>query len=222
VILTIIGTVGVLAVVGAAVYFLALGGNKNTDTNTNTNTANANTNLNTNLGIDSNINFNANVAVPNINTNANVKTPTPTPTSTPRPSPSPSASPTPSDDAGDDNVNTRPRVSPSPIPTPRSTIIPLPTNRPPVNGGVLNGRAVNLAVPIYPTTARSVGASGQVTVQVSVDERGNVISAKAITGHPLLRAAAEQAARNSKIQPTRLGEIPVKTTGVLLYNFRNN
>ena len=36
---------------------------------------------------------------------------------------------------------------------------------------------------------------GQVAVQVVVDERGNIISARAISGHPLLRQAAENAAR---------------------------
>jgi TonB family protein len=222
VILTIIGTVGVLTVVGAAIYFLATG-NKNGNANLNANLANANTNLNTNLGIDANFNFPQNVTVPNINTNANLRSPTPTPTPRPSPSPSPSVSPTPDDDdSPGDNVNGRPRVSPTPLPTPRTTSTPLPANRPPVNGGVLNSRAVSLPVPFYPTFARNAGASGQVTVQVFVDERGNVISAKALTGHPLLRGAAEQAARNSKIQPTRLGDIPVKTTGVLLYNFRNN
>lgn len=222
VVLTIIGTVGVLTVAIAAAYFFANGGKKNT--NANANLADANTSLNTNLAIDTNFNFNAGVAVPNINTNANLKTPTPTPTPTPRPSPSPTVSPTPDDDNGlsNDNVNSRPRVSPTPPPSPRATATPPPSNRPPVNGGVLNGRAVSLSVPLYPPLARSVGASGQVTVQVSVDERGNVISARALTGHPLLRAAAEQAARSSRIAPTRIGDQNVKTTGVLLYNFRNN
>ena len=75
---------------------------------------------------------------------------------------------------------------------------------------------------MYPVIARQVGAAGQVTVQVLVDERGNVISAKAVSGNPLLRSAAESAARQSKISPARIGEQNVKTTGFLLYNFRNN
>jgi len=41
-------------------------------------------------------------------------------------------------------------------------------------------------------------------VQVLVDEAGNVISAYAVSGHPLLQAAAVDAARNAKFSPTRL------------------
>jgi len=59
-------------------------------------------------------------------------------------------------------------------------------------------------------------------VQVSVDQRGNVVSARAISGHPLLRQAAESAARQSKINPVKVGNQNVGLTGVLLYNFRSN
>jgi protein TonB len=105
------------------------------------------------------------------------------------------------------------------LPTPRTS--PTPLDRP-FNGGVLNSRAISLPVPTYPTIAKQVGAQGPVTVQVLVDERGNVVSAKAISGNPLLRSAAEAAARQSRISPARVGEQNVKTMGLLLYNFRNN
>jgi TonB family protein len=91
-----------------------------------------------------------------------------------------------------------------------------------VNGGVLNGRAINLSVPAYPTAARQLHASGQVTVQVLVDENGRVTAAKAINGHPLLRGAAESAARLSRINPLRIDNENVKTSGFLIYNFREN
>ena len=60
------------------------------------------------------------------------------------------------------------------------------------------------------------------TVQVLVDERGNVVSARAISGNPLLRSAAEAAARRSESPRRAFGEQNVKTMGLLLYNFRNN
>ncbi len=62
-------------------------------------------------------------------------------------------------------------------------------------------------------------AGGEVKVQVLIDERGNVVSASAISGHPLLRAAAQAAARQAKFTPTKLSEQPVKVTGVIIYNF---
>ncbi len=89
----------------------------------------------------------------------------------------------------------------------------------PVSRGVLNGKAKSLPKPNYPATARTVGAQGEVVVQVTIDEAGKVISANAIRGHILLRAEAERAARNARFSPTLLSDVPVKVTGVITYNF---
>ena len=88
-----------------------------------------------------------------------------------------------------------------------------------INGGVLNGKAINLPLPEYPAIARQANASGNVTVEVTVDEGGNVISAEAVSGHPLLRAAAVNAARQAKLSPTKLSGQSIKVTGTLVYNF---
>jgi periplasmic protein TonB len=98
---------------------------------------------------------------------------------------------------------------------------PPPVKKPPaiVSGGVLNGKAISLPKPPYPPIAKTARASGTVTVQVTIDENGNVISASAISGHPLLRAAAVAAARQARFTPTKLSGQPVKVTGVINYNF---
>ena len=97
---------------------------------------------------------------------------------------------------------------------------PLALKKPPTQSlGVINGRAEYLPKPTYSATAKAVGAQGKVDVQVSIDEAGNVTSAHAISGHPLLRSAAEQAARNARFTPTLLSKVPVKVTGVIVYNF---
>ncbi len=88
-----------------------------------------------------------------------------------------------------------------------------------ISGGVLNGKATNLVKPPYPAAAKAVRAEGAVNVQVTIDEEGSVISASAVSGHPLLRAAAVQAARTSKFSPTTLSGQPVKVTGIIVYNF---
>lgn len=96
-----------------------------------------------------------------------------------------------------------------------------PTKRPKtIAKGVLNGSAVSLPKPAYPAGARAVRASGTVNVQVLIDENGNVISAKAVSGHPLLRSSAEKAARRARFRSTLLSGQPVKVTGVLVYNFK--
>jgi protein TonB len=88
-----------------------------------------------------------------------------------------------------------------------------------ISGGVLNGKATSLPKPPYPPAARAVRASGAVTVQVLIDESGSVVSATAVSGHPLLRAAAVQAARGARFSPTQLSGQPVKVSGVITYNF---
>lgn len=91
--------------------------------------------------------------------------------------------------------------------------------RPPISGGVLNAKAISLPKPPYPPIAKAAKASGTVVVQVTVDENGNVISAHAISGHPLLQAACVAAARGAKFSPTKLAGQPVKVNGVINYNF---
>jgi TonB family protein len=88
-----------------------------------------------------------------------------------------------------------------------------------VSGGVLNGKAVSKPEPAYPPTARAARASGAVVVQITVDESGRVVSASAVSGHPLLRQAAEQAARQARFTPTLLSGKPVRVTGTITYNF---
>ena len=93
------------------------------------------------------------------------------------------------------------------------------SNRPPISGGVLNGKAISKPEPAYPPVAKVAKASGTVVVQVTVDENGDVISAAAVSGHPLLQQAAVAAARKAKFTPMKLSGVPVKFTGVLTYNF---
>ena len=88
-----------------------------------------------------------------------------------------------------------------------------------ISGGVLNGKAISKPQPAYPPLARAAKASGTVTVQVLVDESGNVVTARAVSGHPLLQPSAVAAARQAKFSPTKLSGQPVKVTGVITYNF---
>jgi len=239
--LTILGTIVLLAAAGGTFLFLRHDGDSvDNNRNINTNLSPIDVNLNTNLSIsnslvdfNSNIDFNTNLNTNlntniTVNTNIIVKTPTPRPS----PSPSPTATSTPNANANQNSnninaattpVNMGPITTPTPAnspPRPSPTETAPPSNRP-VNAGVLNGRAVNLPTPAYPPTARQVRASGRVTVQVLVDEGGNVLSAKATGGHPMLRAPAEAAARQSRFNPVKVNDRGVQATGVVLYNFIN-
>ena len=84
---------------------------------------------------------------------------------------------------------------------------------------VINGKAMSLPKPAYPVEARNARAEGSVLVKVLLDEEGKVYKATAFCGNPLLRKASEDAAINAKFAPTRLNDLPVKVSGVIVYNF---
>lgn len=85
-----------------------------------------------------------------------------------------------------------------------------------VSAGVLNGKVIRKIEPHYPASAKARGA---VNVQVTLDERGKVVEAKAVSGHPQLRGAAQDAAKKWRFSPTTLEGKLVKVTGVITFNF---
>jgi protein TonB len=85
----------------------------------------------------------------------------------------------------------------------------------PINGGILNGKAIYLPMPEVPAAE----ASGVVLVQILVDEQGSVVDARAISGPAHLHAAAVAAARLARFSPTLLMGEPVRVMGTLSYNF---
>jgi TonB family protein len=80
-------------------------------------------------------------------------------------------------------------------------------------------KARHLPKPEYPRAARSSRASGPVSVSVVLDESGGVITAQAVSGHPLLRPAAESVACEAKFTPTEMDGAAVRVAGVLTYIF---
>ncbi len=85
--------------------------------------------------------------------------------------------------------------------------------------GVETSHALELPQPAYPPLAARAHASGEVRVQVIVDVDGKVIAASAISGNPLLRAAAVNAARSALFTPPKFQGRLVKVVGVISYNF---
>ena len=83
----------------------------------------------------------------------------------------------------------------------------------------LGGQKLYAPEPVYPPIAKAAGAEGVVSVRITVDEDGNVVEARAVSGHPLLQSAAVDAARASKFKPTVVDGKPVKVSGVISYVF---
>ena len=85
----------------------------------------------------------------------------------------------------------------------------------PINGGMLNGKAIYLPVPEAPAG----DATGVVLVAILIDEQGGVVEARAVSGPQHLHAAAVAAARLARFSPTLLMGEPVRVSGTLSYNF---
>ena len=88
-----------------------------------------------------------------------------------------------------------------------------------VSKGITTGEVITKAQPVYPAIAKQANASGEVRVAIIIGENGQVVEAKAISGHPVLRSAAEDAARKWVFRPTLLDGKPVKQPGVLKFVF---
>ncbi|HET8782061.1 MAG TPA: energy transducer TonB, partial [Pyrinomonadaceae bacterium] len=91
----------------------------------------------------------------------------------------------------------------------------------PIEGGVLNSKAVSLPQPKLTEEAKRQKQSGKVTVRVIVDENGKVVSAKAMNGPAVLREIAEEAARQATFKPTTQDGIVVRVTGDLIFDLKN-
>lgn len=88
-----------------------------------------------------------------------------------------------------------------------------------VSAGALQRNPIKRVNPTYPQIAKAAKATGIVQVQTTISEEGKVIEATAISGHPLLRDAAVEAARQWEFPPTEVSGQPVKVKSVLTFNF---
>jgi TonB family protein len=84
---------------------------------------------------------------------------------------------------------------------------------------VVASYALTKAAAIYPPIAKQMKASGAVQVAITIDEKGRVIEAKAISGHPALRSAAEEAAKKWVFRPASLDGKPMRQRDVLTFTF---
>ena len=85
--------------------------------------------------------------------------------------------------------------------------------------GNIKRPAVYLPKPPFPREALEAGADGIVKVEVTLDADGKVVTAKAVSGHPMLYQTAEETARQTIFRRSEtLGPNGVET-GVITYNF---
>jgi TonB family protein len=86
--------------------------------------------------------------------------------------------------------------------------------------GVIQSEALRQVTPHYPKEARKQGISGTVVVEITIGETGNVIHARALSGHELLEGPAVEAARQWQFKPTTVNGQYVKVVGTVSFIFQ--
>jgi len=140
-----------------------------------------------------------------------------------RPAVKPAASPAPGTERPVRVIRSAPRPEPAPAEEPEADASKEPAAQAapgePVEIGALLPYAVRQQPPVYPSAARQMRASGTVTVNILIDENGDVVEIKEVDGHRLLQRAASDAVMNWKFRPVMRDGNPVKATGFINFNF---
>jgi protein TonB len=90
----------------------------------------------------------------------------------------------------------------------------------PIRVGTLSApRMIYAPQPDYPILARQSHISGTVVIEAVIDEHGNVVEARIVSGHPLLVAAALKAVSLRKYEPTILDGEPTPVSLRVEVNF---
>jgi len=96
------------------------------------------------------------------------------------------------------------------------TTVPIPPPQKPaarrivhVGANVKAPRQTYSVQPEYPPVAMQAHIRGAVVVNAVIDEHGNVVGARAVSGHPLLISAALKAVLQWKYEPTLLNGTPI-------------
>lgn len=89
-----------------------------------------------------------------------------------------------------------------------------------VGGRVREPQLIKRIEPNYPPLARQTHMQGVVVIDAILDEHGNVVEMKVVSGPPLLIQAAVDAVKLWKYQPTYLNDQPVAVQMNIVVNFR--
>ncbi|HEV2577790.1 MAG TPA: energy transducer TonB [Acidobacteriaceae bacterium] len=86
--------------------------------------------------------------------------------------------------------------------------------------GITPASVIFSPAPEYPADAAAARVHGQVTVHAVVDPDGNVIYARAVSGPPLLRDAAQQAVQRWRYSPLLDNGKPIAVTTTAILDFK--
>jgi TonB family protein len=76
--------------------------------------------------------------------------------------------------------------------------------------------------PIYPLAAKEAGIYGDVILQTTIDQKGNVVNAKVISGPVMLRQPALDALKRWRYAPSTLNGQPISVAMSVTIKFSKN
>jgi TonB family protein len=88
--------------------------------------------------------------------------------------------------------------------------------------GLVMAETISRAKPVYPEQAKDQKITGIVELEADINERGEVIRAKAVSGPDQLRGAAEEALMKWKFKPASLNGVNIasKARISMVFNLR--
>jgi periplasmic protein TonB len=89
-----------------------------------------------------------------------------------------------------------------------------------VGGRIRPPRAIVKTHPEYPTLARQARIQGQIQIDAILDEQGNVVDMKIVSGPALLQQAALDALKKWKYEPTYLNDRPISVELIVTITFQ--
>ena len=114
------------------------------------------------------------------------------------------------------------RAAPPPPPPPvvrKAAAAPAPPTRIKLGGVVVKSKLISGPQPAYPPLARQARIEGTVRLEAVISREGTILNLRAISGHPLLIAAALTAVEHWLFRPTSLNGDPVEVATVIDVNF---
>jgi TonB family protein len=85
--------------------------------------------------------------------------------------------------------------------------------------GKIRSNAIKKITPEYPLLARNAHISGDVVLDIVINEYGKVQNVRVVSGHGILHYFAINAAKQWEFNPTLLKNTPVKVQGKLTFRF---
>ena len=91
-----------------------------------------------------------------------------------------------------------------------------------VGGRIRAPKPIYQPAPVYPIIARQARITGVVVIDCVLDEEGNVLEMKVVSGPPLLYQAAMDAVKQWRYEPTLLNDTPIAVQMIVNVTFQLN